>query len=124
MVSNFRRSHLSCSAEWRAGANALFIPSGKWRGNTIVAIVRRVIIRWRDRQFDEPRCECRVIGRIGWCRLRRHRGALLFGRADDKRVLTGRKFGRRMLSLASCASRYSVQIGKCLLKSLNFEAMR
>jgi hypothetical protein len=38
--------------------------------------------------------------------------------------LTGWKFGRRMLSLAGRTSRYAVQIGKRLLKSLNFEAMR
>jgi hypothetical protein len=98
-------------------ANALLIPSGRWRGNAISTIVRRIIIHWRDRnlihrrdrKFDEPKRECRVIGGIGRRCLRRHRGALLFGRADDERVLTGRKSGRRMLSLAS---RSAVQIGK------------
>jgi hypothetical protein len=113
----------------RADANALLIPSGKWRGNTIGTSVRRIIIRWRDRniirwrvrQFDGPKCGCRVIGRIGRRSLRRHRDALFFGRADDERVLTGWKFGRRMLSLASP---YAAQIEKRLLKSLNFEAMR
>ena len=102
----------------RADANAL-LPSGKWRGNT--TIVRRIIIRWRDRQFDEPKCGCRVIGRIGRRSLHRYRGVLLLDRADDERVLTGWKFGRRMLSRTS---RCVVQIGKRLLKSLNFEAMR
>jgi hypothetical protein len=106
----------------RADANALLIPSGKWRDNT--TIVRRIIIRWRDRQFDESKCGCQVIGRIGRRSFRRHRGVLLFGRADDERVLTGWKFGRRMLSPASRTSRCAVQIGKRLLKSLNFEAMR
>ena len=96
-----------------------FIVSGKRRGNTIGTIVRRIIIRWwdrniihrQDRQFDEPKRRCCVIDRIRWRRLRRHRDALLFGRADNERVLTGRQFGGRMLSLASTSQR-AVQIGK------------